>query len=136
VTDRLVEAIGAGKYDVIICNFANADMVGHTGDFDATVKTVEVLDGCLKRVYDALRKVGGEMLITADHGNAEQMFDNATQQAHTAHTVNPVPFVYIGRKAKIAPTGALEDIAPTLLYLLGLPIPPEMSGHALVELDT
>jgi 2,3-bisphosphoglycerate-independent phosphoglycerate mutase len=136
VTDKLVEAIGAGKYDVIICNFANADMVGHTGDFDATVKTIEVLDGCLKRLYDTLRKAGGEMLITADHGNAEQMFDNATRQAHTAHTVNPVPFVYIGRKAKIAPTGALEDIAPTLLYLLGLPIPPEMSGHALVELDT
>ena len=135
VTDKLIEAIRGGVYDVIICNFANADMVGHTGDFDATVKTVEVLDGCLKRIYDALRAVGGEMLITADHGNAEQMFDNDTHQAHTAHTINPVPFVYVGRKAKIAATGALEDIAPTMLYLLGLPIPPEMSGHALVDLN-
>jgi 2,3-bisphosphoglycerate-independent phosphoglycerate mutase len=135
VTDKVVEAIRGGVYDVIICNFANADMVGHTGDFDATVKTIEVLDGCLKRIYDALRAVGGEMLLTADHGNAEQMFDNDTHQAHTAHTINPVPFVYIGRPAKIATTGALEDVAPTMLYLLGLPIPPEMSGHALVELN-
>jgi len=135
VTEKLIEAIRSGVYDVIICNFANADMVGHTGDFDATVKTIEILDGCLKRVYDALRAVGGEMLITADHGNAEQMFDNDTHQAHTAHTINPVPFVYIGRPARIAATGALEDIAPTMLYLLGLPIPPEMSGHALVELN-
>lgn len=75
-------------------------------------------------------------MITADHGNAEQMFDNVTGQAHTAHTVNPVPFVYIGRKAKIAATGALEDVAPTMLYLMGLAIPPEMSGHSLVELET
>jgi len=136
VTEKLVEAIHGGVYDVIICNFANPDMVGHTGDFDATVKAIEALDGCLKRVYDALRAVGGELLITADHGNAEQMFDNLTGQAHTAHTTNPVPFVYLGRKAKIAASGALEDIAPTMLYLLGLPIPPEMSGHALVELET
>jgi len=135
VTDKLIEAMRGGKYDVIICNFANADMVGHTGDFDATVKTIEVLDSCLKRLYDVARATGGEMLITADHGNAEQMFDNETRQAHTAHTVNPVPFVYVGRKARIAATGALEDIAPTMLYLLGLPIPPEMSGHALVELN-
>lgn len=135
VTDKVVEAIHSGKYDVIICNYANPDMVGHTGDFDATVKAIEVLDGCLKRVHDALREVGGEMLITADHGNAEQMFDNSTQQAHTAHTTNPVPFLYLGRKAKVANTGALEDIAPTMLYLMGLPIPPEMSGHPLVALD-
>jgi 2,3-bisphosphoglycerate-independent phosphoglycerate mutase len=135
VTEKLIEAIRGGVHDVIICNFANADMVGHTGDFDATVKTIEILDGCLKRIYDALRAVGGEMLLTADHGNAEQMFDNDTHQAHTAHTVNPVPFLYVGRPAKIAATGALEDIAPTMLYLLGLPIPPEMSGHALVELN-
>ena len=135
VTDKVVEAIHSGTYDIIICNYANPDMVGHTGDFDATVQAIEVLDGCLKRVHDALRQVGGELLITADHGNAEQMFDNSTGQAHTAHTTNPVPFVYLGRKAKIAATGALEDIAPTMLYLLNLPIPPEMSGHALVELD-
>jgi 2,3-bisphosphoglycerate-independent phosphoglycerate mutase len=134
VTDKMVEAITGGKYDVIICNYANPDMVGHTGDFDATVKAIEVLDGCLKRVVEAAQKVGGELLITADHGNAEMMFDNETAQAHTAHTVNPVPFVYVGRPATTANTGALEDIAPTMLYLLGLPIPPEMSGHPLVAL--
>ena len=136
MTEKLIEAIRSGVYDVIICNFANPDMVGHTGDFDATVKAIEALDGCLKRVYDAMHAAGGELLITADHGNAEQMFDNVTGQAHTAHTTNPVPFVYLGRKAKIAASGALEDIAPTMLYLLGLPIPPEMSGHTLVELET
>jgi len=135
ITETFVADVLAHKHDVVICNFANADMVGHTGDFDATVKAIEVLDGCLKRIYDAARATGGELLITADHGNAEQMFDNDTGQAHTAHTVNPVPFLYVGRKAKIAATGALEDIAPTMLYLLGLPIPPEMSGHALVDLN-
>ncbi len=135
VTDKLVAAIHGGKYDVIVCNFANPDMVGHTGDFAATVKAIEVLDGCLKRVYDAVRAGGGEILITADHGNAEQMYDPATGQAHTAHTVNPVPFVYIGRRATMKNAGALEDVAPTMLYLLGLPIPSEMSGHPLVELD-
>lgn len=136
VTEKVVDAIRGGTYDVIICNFANPDMVGHTGDFAATVKAIEVLDSCLKRIYDAARATGGEILITADHGNAEQMFDNVTGQAHTAHTVNPVPFVYVGRKAKIAATGALEDVAPTMLYLMGLAIPPEMSGHPLVELET
>jgi len=135
VTAKVVEAVREGKYDVIICNFANPDMVGHTGDFAATVKAIEVLDECLKKVYDAAQAAGGEILITADHGNAEQMYDPATSQAHTAHTVNPVPFVYVGRHAKTKNTGALEDIAPTMLYLLGLPIPPEMSGHPLVELD-
>jgi 2,3-bisphosphoglycerate-independent phosphoglycerate mutase len=136
VTDKVIAAMNSGTYDVIICNYANPDMVGHTGDFDATVQAIEVLDGCLKRLLDAARAVGGELLLTADHGNAEQMFDNATGQAHTAHTINPVPFVYVGRRAKIAATGALEDVAPTMLYLMGLPVPPEMSGHPLVELET
>jgi len=135
VTRKVVEAIQSNKYDVMVCNFANPDMVGHTGDFAATVKAIEVLDGCLKTIIDAAHAVGGEILITADHGNAEQMYDPATHQAHTAHTINPVPFVYIGRPAHMKNTGALEDIAPTMLYLLGLPIPPEMSGHPLVELD-
>jgi 2,3-bisphosphoglycerate-independent phosphoglycerate mutase len=135
VTDKMVKAIRGGTYDVIICNYANPDMVGHTGDFDATVKAIEVLDGCLGKIVEAVQAAGGELLITADHGNAEQMFDRATAQAHTAHTVNPVPFVYIGRKARSAKTGALEDIAPTMLYLMGLPVPPEMSGHPLVELE-
>jgi 2,3-bisphosphoglycerate-independent phosphoglycerate mutase len=135
LTDKVVEAIRGGKYDVIICNFANPDMVGHTGDFAATVKAIEFLDGCLKRVVDATRAAGGEILITADHGNAEQMYDPGTTQPHTAHTVNPVPFLYIGRPARVVNTGALEDVAPTMLYLMGLPIPPEMSGHPLVELN-
>lgn len=134
VTDGVVAAIAGGKYDMIICNFANPDMVGHTGDFDATVRAVEVLDGCLKRVFDAVIAAGGEMLITADHGNAEQMFDPNTGQAHTAHSTNPVPLLYIGRPAEMAANGALEDVAPTILSLMRLPIPPEMTGHALIAL--
>jgi 2,3-bisphosphoglycerate-independent phosphoglycerate mutase len=134
VTDKVVEAIQGGQYDVIICNFANADMVGHTGDFNATVRAIEALDTCIQRIVDALHKAGGEMLITADHGNAEQMFDSETAQAHTAHTTNPVPFLYVGRPAKLTATGSLEDVAPTMLYLMGLPIPSEMSGRTLIEL--
>jgi 2,3-bisphosphoglycerate-independent phosphoglycerate mutase len=135
VTDKMIAAIGSNKYDVIICNFANPDMVGHTGDFAATIKAIEVLDGCLQKIVAATQAAGGELLITADHGNAELMYDPATAQAHTAHTINPVPFLYVGRKARTANTGALEDVAPTMLYLMGLPIPPEMSGHPLVELE-
>ncbi|MBI5612112.1 MAG: 2,3-bisphosphoglycerate-independent phosphoglycerate mutase [Gammaproteobacteria bacterium] len=135
VTDEVVKAVTDGVYDVIICNFANPDMVGHTGDFNATVKAIETIDGCLQRIHDAVRAVGGEILITADHGNAEQMYDPETGQAHTAHTTNPVPFVYIGRKAHVAPSGSLEDVAPTMLYLMNVPIPSEMSGRPLVEID-
>ena len=134
LTDKLVEAIESEKYDVIICNYANPDMVGHTGNFDATVKALEALDVCIKRVVDSIQKAGGEMLITADHGNAELMSDKSTGQAHTAHTTNPVPFVYIGRDAKIASTGALSDVTPTMLYLMDLKIPPEMGGQSLVEI--
>ena len=123
------------SYDVIICNFANPDMVGHTGDFAATVQAIEYLDGCLGRISETLRKVGGELLITADHGNAEMMFDPDTQQAHTAHSTNLVPFIYMGRGATIANSGSLEDVAPTLLQLMGLPIPREMSGRSLVTLN-
>jgi len=136
MTDEVVKAVRNGQYDVIICNFANPDMVGHTGDFDATVKAIEAVDACLGRILEAVQALGGELLITADHGNAEQMFDLETNQPHTAHTVNPVPFVYVGRPATLAATGALEDIAPTMLYLMGLPIPPEMSGKPLVELHS
>ncbi len=135
LTDELIKAIGRDYYDVIICNFANADMVGHTGDFNATVKAIEVVDQCLGRVHEAVSRVGGEMLITADHGNAEQMFDFESGQPHTAHTTNPVPFLYVGRPATLAPTGALEDIAPTMLTLLDLPIPPEMSGRPLIAVS-
>ncbi|MCW8890201.1 MAG: 2,3-bisphosphoglycerate-independent phosphoglycerate mutase [Sedimenticola sp.] len=133
VTDALVEAIESGKYDAIICNYANSDMVGHTGQFEAAVKAIEALDGCLGRVVTALRKVGGEMLITADHGNAEQMEDRENDQPHTAHTQNPVPLVYVGRPARLKDNGALCDIAPTLLTLMGLSVPSEMQGHNLLE---
>lgn len=136
VAEDIVRAIKSGKYEVIICNFANADMVGHSGNFDATVKAIEAIDAALGRILEATLAAGGEMLITADHGNAEEMFDPVTGQMHTAHTINPVPLIYVGRPAVMAPTGALEDIAPTMLTLMGLPIPREMTGHPLVELRT
>jgi 2,3-bisphosphoglycerate-independent phosphoglycerate mutase len=134
LTDKLVEAIRSSKYEVIICNYANPDMVGHTGNFDATVKAIEALDGCLARVVDAATEVGGELLITADHGNAEQMRNPETGQPHTAHTSNPVPLIYVGRPATLADTGALSDIAPTMLYLMGLDKPAEMGGDSLITL--
>ncbi len=136
LTDEVVKAIRHGHYDVIVCNFANADMVGHTGDFDATVKAIEAVDQSLGRIYKAIKETGGEMLVTADHGNAEQMFDFETGQPHTAHTTNPVPLLYVGRSATLAPSGALEDIAPTMLSLLGLPQPTEMTGRPLATLSS
>ncbi len=139
VTDKLVEAIYSRKYDAIICNFANADMVGHTGNFEATVKAIEAIDRCLGRILGAVQDVGGELLITADHGNAEKMREVSTKmqpgQVHTAHTNNVVPLLYVGRPAKISGNGSLADIAPTLLYLLGLDSPPEMSGRSLITLE-
>jgi 2,3-bisphosphoglycerate-independent phosphoglycerate mutase len=136
VTDKLVEAIQSRKYDAIICNYANADMVGHTGNFDAARRAIEAIDECLGRVVPAMQAIGGEILITADHGNAECMLDVENQQPHTAHTTNVVPLLYIGqRSTRLAETGALEDIAPTLLRLMGLPQPREMTGHCLVELE-
>jgi 2,3-bisphosphoglycerate-independent phosphoglycerate mutase len=133
VTDKLVAAIESGKYDAIVCNYANSDMVGHTGNLDAARRAVEALDACIGRVVAAARGVGSEVLITADHGNAEMMHDPATGQAHTAHTLNRVPFLFVGRPATVVPGGALQDIAPTLLSLMGLPQPPEMTGHPLVR---
>ena len=132
VTDRLVAAINSGKYDAIICNYANGDMVGHTGNLEAATRAVEALDTCVGRVVEAARSAGGEVLITADHGNSEQMFDETTGQPHTAHTLNPVPVIYVGRPATMVPGGSLRDIAPTLLAMLGLPQPAEMTGHSLV----
>lgn len=132
VTDRLVEAIRSAKYDAIVCNYANGDMVGHTGNFEAARKAIETLDTCIGRVVSAARDTGGEILITADHGNAERMHDDTTGQAHTAHTLNRVPFVYVGRPAVLREGGALQDIAPTLLALMGLPQPGEMTGRSLV----
>lgn len=139
VTDKMIDAINNRKYDAIICNFANADMVGHTGDFDAAVKAVETIDACLGKIIDTTTKMGGEVLITSDHGNAEQMRahsdGNDELQPHTAHTNNLVPLLYIGRPADpVSGTGALCDIAPTLLSLMDLPQPDEMTGRPLLKL--
>jgi 2,3-bisphosphoglycerate-independent phosphoglycerate mutase len=134
VTDHLVEAIESGTYDVIICNYANPDMVGHSGKFDAAVKAIEAIDRALGRVLQAVRSSGGEMLITADHGNAEQMLDEDTGQPHTAHTSNLVPLIYVGRAAQMSENGSLSDIVPSMMYLMNLEIPPEMTGTPLVSL--
>jgi 2,3-bisphosphoglycerate-independent phosphoglycerate mutase len=135
VTDHLVDAIEGGRYDLIVCNFANPDMVGHTGNFEAAVSAIESIDLCLGRVVKALHKVGGEALITADHGNAEQMRDRDSGQPHTAHTTDPVPLIYIGRPASLAASGALSDVAPTLLQIMDLPQPLEMTGHPMLEFE-
>ncbi len=132
LTEKLVAAIKGGKYDTIICNYPNGDMVGHTGVFEAAVAAVETLDKCIAQVADAVESAGGQLLITADHGNAEQMRDPATGQAHTAHTNLPVPLIYVGGKSvKAVSGGKLSDIAPTMLSLMGMEIPQEMTGKPL-----
>ncbi len=136
LTQKLVSAIESKQYDLIVCNFANPDMVGHTGNFSAAVKAIEAIDVCLGQIETALVNVGGEALITADHGNAEKMQDPKSGQPHTAHTSEPVPLVYIGRDASTTGiAGSLSDIAPTLLYLMGLDIPQEMTGKPLFILN-
>ncbi|MDE2421848.1 MAG: 2,3-bisphosphoglycerate-independent phosphoglycerate mutase [Gammaproteobacteria bacterium] len=133
VTDELVAAIESGEYDVLVVNFANGDMVGHTGVFNAAVKAVEALDLCIGRVYDAIIKTKGHMLITADHGNVEQMMDYDSGQVHTQHTTEHVPLIYVGGEHVTVRTGGiLADIAPTILSLMHLPIPTEMTGHSLL----
>jgi 2,3-bisphosphoglycerate-independent phosphoglycerate mutase len=132
VTDKLVEAIRAKKYDAIICNYANCDMVGHTGFLDAAIKAVETLDICIGRVVEAMQAIGGEVIITADHGNAELMRDYQNNQPHTQHTTNLVPMIYVGRAATLAQDGALSDIAPTLLNMMGVAQPVEMTGKNLI----
>ncbi|WP_373567868.1 2,3-bisphosphoglycerate-independent phosphoglycerate mutase [Colwellia sp. M166] len=134
LTDKLVAAIESAEHDFIVCNYPNGDMVGHTGDFNAAVKACEAVDTSIGRVLTALEKTHSECLITADHGNAEQMMDNVSGQAHTAHTCEPVPLIYIGRNAEIAETGALSDIAPTILALMDMPQPEEMTGSNLLKL--
>ncbi len=134
MTDELVKAIHGGTFDVIIGNYANADMVGHSGNFDAAVKAIEVLDDCLGKVITALDEVGGEAVITADHGNAEKMQSYEDDQPHTAHTTNWVPFIYHGRPAQVSEGGILADVAPSLLTLMGLPQPSEMTGKSIIEL--
>jgi 2,3-bisphosphoglycerate-independent phosphoglycerate mutase len=134
VTDEMVKAIEGGEYDVIICNYANGDMVGHTGIMDAAVKAVETLDASLARITEALDKVGGSLLITADHGNVEQMIDPDTGVALTQHTTFPVPLVYRGTaKRTLLEGGNLADIAPTLLDILGVAKPQEMTGRSLLS---
>ncbi len=134
VTDRLVEAIDSGRYDLIICNYANGDMVGHTGVFDAAVQAIEAVDTCVGRVVEAIERAGGACLITADHGNAEQMVDPATGVTQTAHTTFEVPLIYVGPgEVKLLDDGRLCDIAPTLLTMMQQPIPEEMTGRVLIE---
>ena len=132
ITDAVVKAVGAGDFDVIVMNFANADMVGHSGQLGPTVRAVEAVDGCLGSIYQALRQKGGAWIITADHGNAETMIDPVTKTPHTYHTTNPVPFILVnGEGWKLRSGGALQDIAPTLLGVLGEKQPAEMKGRDL-----
>ena len=137
VTDKLVAAIRSQEYDLIVCNYANGDMVGHTGVYNAAVQAVEALDHCLGRVEAALAEVGGQALITADHGNCEQMVDYDSGQNHTQHTTELVPLIYVGPRAlTLDPAGGkLADIAPTLLDLMDQPLPAEMTGHSLAEIN-
>ncbi|HYU12161.1 MAG TPA: 2,3-bisphosphoglycerate-independent phosphoglycerate mutase, partial [Stellaceae bacterium] len=137
VTDKVVEAIRSGRFDVVVLNYANTDMVGHTGLFDAAVKAVETVDACLGRLAEAVETAGGTLVITADHGNAEMMRDPETGKPHTAHTLNPVPFIVVNPPVAIERVehGRLADVAPTLLDLLGLPKPAAMTGHSLIVAD-
>jgi 2,3-bisphosphoglycerate-independent phosphoglycerate mutase len=136
VTDALLDKLQEDQYDVIILNYANADMVGHTGFFDATVKALETVDACLGRIVDKVRQCGGSVIITADHGNAESMVDKETNSPLTAHSTNKVPFIlvddfYKGRSLRTG--GALSDIAPTILDILNIAVPKEMTGKSLIE---
>ncbi|MGN0517874.1 MAG: 2,3-bisphosphoglycerate-independent phosphoglycerate mutase [Acutalibacteraceae bacterium] len=131
VADKAVERIESGKYDVIILNFANCDMVGHTGVFDAAVKAVEAVDECVGKVIAAIERMGGKAIITADHGNADKMYDD-DMSPFTAHTTNPVPFCVIGHPCQLREGGRLADIAPTMLKMLGLPQPAEMDGTSII----
>ncbi|WP_106476731.1 2,3-bisphosphoglycerate-independent phosphoglycerate mutase [Phytohalomonas tamaricis] len=134
LTDKLVAAIDAGKFDLIICNYANGDMVGHSGDLTATTKAIETVDTCLGRVVEAINRAGGECLVTADHGNAELLVDPQTGNPHTSHTTFPVPLVYVSpRNAALHEGGRLCDIAPTLLAMMGEEAPDEMTGNVLID---
>jgi 2,3-bisphosphoglycerate-independent phosphoglycerate mutase len=133
LADNAVAAIGSGKYDLIVLNFANADMVGHTGSLPAAIRAVETVDACLGRIAAAVQSQGGALLVTADHGNAEMMRDPATGGPHTAHTTNKVPVLLQGGPATSLDDGRLADVAPTLLALMGLPQPAEMTGRSLLH---
>ncbi|MEF1288475.1 2,3-bisphosphoglycerate-independent phosphoglycerate mutase [Vibrio sp. M260118] len=134
LTEKMVAAIKSGKYDTIICNYPNPDMVGHTGVYEAAVQAIEAMDECIAKVTAAIEEVDGQMLITADHGNAEMMVDPETGGTHTAHTNLPVPLIYVGGKdVEFKQGGKLSDLAPTMLALTGLEIPAEMTGEVLVK---
>ena len=134
VCDELSKAIVDGDYDVIICNFANPDMVGHTGVLPAAIKAIEAIDECVGEVVNFVEQVGGQMFITADHGNAEQLIDYETGEPHTAHTTNPVPFILVNAEpgVKLAEGGVLADIVPTMIDMMGMEQPKEMTGHSLL----
>ena len=132
VADKCVERIESGEYDMIILNFANCDMVGHTGVLDAAIKAVEAVDECVGKVTDAVAKMGGVSLITADHGNADKMVDT-DGEPFTAHTTNLVPFCVVGYPCTLRSGGVLADIAPTMLKIMGLPQPEEMTGKSIIE---
>lgn len=135
VTDKLVAAIESNTFDAIICNYANCDQVGHSGVYEAAIKAVETVDQCLGRVFASLQKVGGHALVTADHGNVEEMFDEASNQVHTQHTTLPVPLAYVGPvQLSLKSGGSLADIAPTMLALMGIQQPNEMTGQSLAVL--
>jgi len=135
VTDKVVEAVRSGRFDVIVLNYANTDMVGHTGRIDAAIAAVETVDSCLGRLSEAVEAAGGTLVVTADHGNAEMMRDPETGEPHTAHTLNPVPFIVVHPPPQVArlENGRLSDVAPTLLDILGLAKPAAMTGHSLIE---
>ena len=135
VTDKLVEAVASGKYDLVVVNYANSDMVGHTGDLAAAVKAIEAVDACLGRLMEAVKKAGGVLLVTADHGNAEQMYDEKTHQKHTQHTLNRVPALLFNAPPAIRSLrdGKLADVAPTMLDLMGVAQPEQMTGHSLLS---
>jgi 2,3-bisphosphoglycerate-independent phosphoglycerate mutase len=135
VTDKLVQAIGSGKFDLVVVNYANTDMVGHTGNLEAAIKAVQAVDVCLGRLMEAVKKAGGVLFVTADHGNAEQMYDEQAHQKHTQHTLNRVPALLFNAPANIRSLsdGKLADVAPTMLALMQLPQPREMTGHSLLS---
>ena len=132
VTDKVVEAINSKKYDCIILNYANPDMVGHTGNLEAAIKAIETIDECVGRVVEVINNQEGVLLITADHGNAEQMIDYKTGEPHTAHTTNPVPLILVGMENVKLAEGRLADLAPTMLDIMNLKKPEEMTGKSLI----
>jgi 2,3-bisphosphoglycerate-independent phosphoglycerate mutase len=138
ITDTVIHAIEKGSFDAVIMNFANADMVGHSGKLEATIRAVETVDACLGRIYQSLRPHGGAWIITADHGNAETIIDPVTGGPHTYHTTNPVPFQLLDQDGPVGlkSGGALRDIAPTMLGILGVPEPTEMTGGDLRIVST